>query len=131
MQGAVVVRHVADAVAVGILERGHVPRNGVPALQLFAVFGQDHILKIFDGSAVGVLRHDGQNAVGHIGDSVQHLPAVKVCHNAVQLVVLQLYALTVLDQIDIRHLVQQQAVGVIGKVQAAAIQPRGGHEIRH
>ncbi len=37
------------------------------------------------------------------------------------------YALPVLDQINIRHLVQQQPVGVIGKIQAAAIQPRGGH----
>ena len=59
MGGAVIRRHIGNAVAVRVGKRGHIARDRIPCLQLPAVFRDDDILKVGDGGAVRILRHDG------------------------------------------------------------------------
>ena len=131
MGRAVIRRHIGNAVAVRVGKRGHIARDRIPRLQLPAVFCDDDILKVGDGGAVRILRHDGEDAVGHVGHGAQHLAAVQVSHDAVQFIILQRNALPVILKADIGHLVQQQPVRVVGEVQPAAIQARRCHKIGH
>ena len=118
----IIFRHIGNSVAVCILKGLHISCDRIPGLQFSVTLHDRLIFQIFNGIPIPVLRFKRQQSIGHFHHRTKHLAGIQICHNMIQLVILDLDPLSVCPgEITICHLIQDHPMWIVCKIQSTAI----------